>query len=70
MSAEQPELAFVKDLSRGLSVKAKGSKIAVRLACDLEMLEAIAKEALGCSKPCGEDDDEDDDDDHDEDEDF
>jgi hypothetical protein len=62
MSAEQPELAFAKDLSRGLSVKAKGSKIAVRLACDLEMLQTIAEQALGCSKPCGEDEDDDEDD--------
>ena len=69
MSAEQPELAFVKDLSRGLSVKAKGSKIAVKLACDVEMLEAIATEALGYHEPCDEDDDEDEDDDWDDDED-
>ena len=67
LASDQPEMEFVSDRSRGLSVKAKGSKIAAILECDIEMIELIASEAMGSSKPCDEHDDDDDDDDEDED---
>jgi hypothetical protein len=70
VAAEQPEMAFLKDVSRGLTVKARGTKIAAILECDLEMIETIATEALGYHEPCDEDDDDDWDDDDDEDEDW
>jgi len=41
IASDDPDLAFLKDLTRGLTVKAKGTRIAASLKCKIEALLAI-----------------------------